>query len=125
MDGSKVLWLAVGAAWTGLDIKHDPNLLTDLVIPRLPFGQNRTTTHDARVQRTGGWSSELMNAVMFYRQGIGRLVRQEGLPKNRRIFVLDARINDAGFAGNAAIFKNENAVYPQKQMTRGPSGVSF
>lgn len=122
-ETGRVLWLAVGAAWTGLNVenKSNPNLLTDLVIPRLPFKQNRTTTHESRVAQNGGWSGELLSAVMFYRQGIGRLVRQSGLPRNRRIFVLDGRINDANFAGNAAVFKNENAAYPAKMLTKNGS----
>lgn len=116
----KTIWLAVGAAWTGLDVGGSGggiNLLTDLVITRLPFKQNRTATHETRVAKYGGWSSELLSAVMLYRQGIGRLVRSDDLPKNRRIFLLDARINDQGFAGNAAVFLNENAAYPQKRLT--------
>lgn len=58
--GQKPLWLAVGGAWTGLDVgghgpwqeifgnaleARDDNALTTLVIPRIPFGTNQTITH--------------------------------------------------------------------------------
>lgn len=93
--GSRPIWLATGPAWTGLDIRDervsakDDFLLTDLVITNLPFGTNRSTTHAARMewQRT----AERDRAALEFKQGIGRLVRREGVT-GRRIYILDPRV---------------------------------
>lgn len=91
----RVIWLATGAAWTGLDISdpsvnpEDDYLLTDLVIPRLPFGQNRTSIHQARLEYN--FAAESVEARVKLLQGMGRLIRREGL-RHRRIFLLDGRI---------------------------------
>lgn len=69
-------------------------MLTELVIPRLPFGTNRTITHAMRRDRVGNSSVEIVDTLFKLRQGIGRLVRREGLPKNRRVHILDARLVD-------------------------------
>jgi len=108
-QGVKPLWLAVGGAWTGLDvgghvmepkIPHgEDNVLTDLVISKFPFGANRSMTHMARMQRNSTIQWELLDATFRTKQGIGRLVRVHGLPKIRRIFILDNRINDQKFIG--------------------------
>lgn len=98
--GGKPIWFATGAAWTGLDINSygssthvgDKNLVTDLVIPKLPFGLNRGASHKIRTENF--FDLEVQELVIWLRQGLGRLVREEGLPKNRRIFVLDGRLND-------------------------------
>lgn len=112
--GRKPVWLAVGAAWTGLDVGgHQPwkalygaeipetedNVVTDLVIPRIPFGTNRTMTHLTRLERNSTVPWEILDAVFRIKQGMGRLVRRGGLPANRRIFILDGRINDPMFSG--------------------------
>tara|TARA_Y100001973_G_scaffold27049_2_gene40908 strand:+ start:3632 stop:6046 length:2415 start_codon:yes stop_codon:yes gene_type:complete len=109
LRGEKPIWLAVGSAWTGLDINgsqygiDDPsqdNLLTDLVIPKLPFGLNRTISHRHFVNRQANGSTiEALEAAMLFKQGIGRLVRREGLPCNRRIWVLDNRLHEKRFKG--------------------------
>ena len=95
---------AVGGAWTGLNISaedrgveaKDDNLLTDLVIPRIPFGANSTMTHTMRVEQQGSLAESYATAMLL-KQGIGRLVRREGLPDNRRIHLLDGRLNDRKF----------------------------
>lgn len=95
----KSVWVAIGSAWTGLDLTHGENamrdrLLTDLVIPRLPFRANRSLTHEVRAQRLG-FSEELSAMLMTLKQGIGRLVRRNGIEANRTIWMLDARIAQA------------------------------
>lgn len=93
----KALWFAVGGAWTGLDLSSpellpaDDTLLTDVVITRLPFGVNRTFTHEGRVARLG-FAEEVQAMLLLLKQGIGRLVRRDGLPANRNIWLLDGRL---------------------------------
>lgn len=118
--GKKPLWLAVGNAWTGLDVgghkswaelfgeeipASEDNVLTTLIIPRLPFGTNRTVTHLARIERRKKGNWEVMETFFRTKQGIGRLVRREGLPANRRIYILDGRLNDPEFGGYLSRFK--------------------
>jgi CRISPR type IV-associated DEAD/DEAH-box helicase Csf4 len=118
--GKKPLWLAVGGAWTGLDIGgHEPltrllNLeqipaqddviLTDLVIPRMPFGTNNSITHLRRVAQSGSRLWDILDAAFVFKQGLGRLVRRKGLPKNRRIWVLDGRLRAPNARQNYAPF---------------------
>lgn len=107
--GEKPIWLAVGSAWTGLDLNgsqyglDDPsqdNLLTDLVIPKLPFGLNRTISHRHFVNRhANGGIIEALEAAMLFKQGVGRLVRRDGIPRNRRIWVMDNRLHEKRFKG--------------------------
>lgn len=93
----KALWFAVGGAWTGLDLSlpeltaSEDGLLTDVVIARLPFGVNRTFTHEGRVARLG-FAEEVQAMLLMLKQGIGRLVRRDGLPANRAIWLLDGRL---------------------------------
>lgn len=94
--GNKPIWVAVGGSWTGLDLSDNcepgqDNLLTDLIIPRYPVGANRSITHAYRKARLG-WHIELNDTMLFLRQGLGRLVRREGIPNNRRIWLLDTRM---------------------------------
>lgn len=96
--GQRPIWFGTGGAWTGLNLTLagcDPSedfLLTDLVIPALPFGTNLTTSHAFRSARKGGFLNELAHAELMLRQGIGRLVRREGL-RNRSIHILDGRLH--------------------------------
>lgn len=91
------VWLGVGAAWTGIDLTDrlaapaDDTLLTDLVITRLPVGLNRSITHDRR-EKMAGFRIVIQEAVWMFRQGLGRLVRREGV-RNRCLWVLDARLS--------------------------------
>lgn len=98
--GQKPVLLALGAAWTGLDLSTKPepapeldNTLTDLVIPLAPFGVNRTLTHRYRREKRGAYV-EAVAATIVFRQGIGRLVRRPGIHANRRLHFLDARMHD-------------------------------
>ena len=52
---------------------HD-NILTDLVVVRIPFGQNRLLVHKLRVKALGP-HQEFFDAPFRLRQGIGPLVR--------------------------------------------------
>lgn len=97
--GLRPIWLATGSAWTGLDLADDqvPEhqaaqdlLLTDLVMPNIPYGLDKTTTHFARVNRMG-FGIESMATQRRFRQGIGRLVRRQGL-LHRRIWLIDGRL---------------------------------
>lgn len=110
--GLKPLWIALGGAWTGLDVGgHDPykelfgeslpaeedNVLTDLIIPRIPYGLNKSLTHAYRIEKSPAIPWELLDAIFRLKQGLGRPVRRPGLPANRRFFLADARINDEQF----------------------------
>lgn len=119
--GRKPVWLALGGAWTGLDVNGanydikkptEDNLITDLVIPRIPFGLNKSLTqlHRMSIQSAVPW--DLLDAVMRFKQGIGRLVRREGLPNNRRIFVLDGRLNDPRFSNYLLPIRQVMDIYP-------------
>jgi CRISPR type IV-associated DEAD/DEAH-box helicase Csf4 len=95
-EGLRPIWLATGGAWTGLDLTDDKvpadkdQLLTDLIIPGIPFGLDQNTTHMDRLRRMG-FVAEIMVAQRKLRQGLGRLIRREGV-QNRRIWMLDARV---------------------------------
>lgn len=97
-QGKRPVLLATGGAWTGLDLRdasipdehaHLDLLLTDVVIPNIPFGLNRTTTHTSRVARL--FSFEASATALLLRQGLGRLIRRPGL-LHRRIWLLDSRL---------------------------------
>ena len=106
--GIRPCLLAVGSAWTGLDISadglasmtgqnvpaRDDNILTDLIIPNVPLGTNRSLTQEYRRERYGT-AAEAGATIMTLRQGMGRLVRRDGLPHNRRIHMLDSRIHES------------------------------
>jgi CRISPR type IV-associated DEAD/DEAH-box helicase Csf4 len=105
--GKKPLWLALGSAWTGLDVngKHiglsageiseKDNVITDLIIPKIPFGLNMTLAHMIRkTKHYNRMKLEILDTAIRFKQGVGRLIRLEGQPQNRRIFLLDGRIND-------------------------------
>lgn len=98
-SGVRPIWIATGAAWTGLDLADDtvPDseasrdlLLTDLLMPNLPFGLDRGTTQMMRIQRFK-FGAEAIATQRRLRQGLGRLVRRAGL-QHRRIWMLDGRL---------------------------------
>ena len=132
-NGKKPLWLAVGGAWTGLDVGgHKPwaelfndelpaeqdNVLTTLIIPRLPFGTNKTITHMTRLERNATVPWEVLDVFFRTKQAIGRLVRRGHLPANRRIYILDGRINDPDFGGYLSRIRALVKGYPQKLFAR-------
>lgn len=97
VHGNRPVWLAVGSAWTGIDLSdksvraEEDFMLTDLVICRLPFGANRSLTHHRRMQ-IAGQGVNIQETVWHLRQGIGRLVRRPGVP-NKKLWILDCRID--------------------------------
>lgn len=110
--GEKPLWLALGGAWTGLDINgksiglsdeeitDKDNVIATLIIPKLPFGLNRSLSYHARLSRSRKQGAiEVMETVIRFKQGLGRLIRLENQPKNRRIFVLDGRLRMSEYKG--------------------------
>lgn len=94
--GKRPVWIATGAAWTGLNLRDEgvapakDILLTDLMVIRAPVRMNRSSTHFMRLRRMG-WYAELAESGILLRQGIGRLIRAQGL-KDRRLWILDGRI---------------------------------
>jgi Rad3-related DNA helicase len=102
-DGVRPLWLATGPAWTGLDLSakaaledagitpEQDFLCTDLLIPRVPFGTEQSSSHRARAETLR--SAERDRAAFQFRQGLGRLMRVQGV-LDRHLWVLDGRIHD-------------------------------
>ena len=92
-QGLKPLWLALGPAWTGLDLQHgdadNDYLLADLIISRIPIGLNKSVTSDARASLN--FNVNTYEALLRLKQGLGRLIRRGGL-KHRRLFILDGRV---------------------------------
>lgn len=92
--GLRPIWLALGGAWTGLDLSdhnaEEDTLLTDLVIICCPIGLNRSNTMIARIEARS-MSPINKESIMMLKQGLGRLMRD---PKqtNRNIWFLDGRI---------------------------------
>ena len=97
--GLRPIWLASGGAWTGLDLADqgvsakEDSLLTDLMILRVPIGLNRTSTQFTR-RRALGYNAVVYEAGFLLKQGLGRLMRRQGLT-DRRIWLLDGRIDEA------------------------------
>ena len=135
-SGLKPLWLAVGSAWTGVDIGgHDPwaelfgapikaqddAVLTDLVIPRLPYGTNQSLSHLLRMRTSPSMPWDLLDASLRLKQALGRLVRRADLPKNRRIFLMDARVTDPSTEGRLIPFVKTLSSYKREIYTKNPS----
>ncbi|MPQ69345.1 helicase C-terminal domain-containing protein [Pseudomonas sp. MWU12-2323] len=108
--GIKPVWLATGAAWTGMNLTDDRDgslatddrMLSDLVLTRLPIGIARSLTHERR-KSLQGFSAVVTEAVFQMRQGIGRAVRREGVP-DRNLWIFDLRLD--GKEGWATTFRN-------------------
>lgn len=96
-SGVKPVWVGLGSAWTGIDLSddsvapEDDRMLTDLIITRIPIGVGRTVIHERRV-RIHGFSIVLQEAIWHLRQGLGRLVRREGVV-SKQLWVLDSRLD--------------------------------
>ena len=71
-------------------------LLTDLVIVRIPYGMNRTSTHIAREAWNPNADFKGKEAILRLKQGLGRLMRQDGVT-DRHIWFLDGRIKINGY----------------------------
>lgn len=106
--GKRPVWLATGGAWTGLDLRDkdvadgaEDLLLTDLVIPNLPLGLNKSTTHSTRKERFLPF--EGMSMALLFRQGLGRLIRRPGL-LHRRIWMLDGRLLVRAAASSGSLY---------------------
>jgi CRISPR type IV-associated DEAD/DEAH-box helicase Csf4 len=121
-EGARPILLGLGGAWTGIDLRderysdadaHKDLLLTDLVMPALPFGLNRTTTHEARVA-WAGFAVEKDQALRSFLQGLGRLVRRDGL-RHRRQWVLDGRLSDPLRRGMVSEFVRVVQDYPMRR----------
>ena len=117
---ARPVWLATGSAWTGLDLADretsDPyqdTLLTDLVITRVPFGTNKTAVHMARIKRLG-FDIEAMEAALRLKQGLGRLIRREGVI-GRRIWIMDGRSHGRRSGYFKRVFGPVSA-YPQREI---------
>lgn len=120
--GERPIWLATGSAWTGLDLADEEVtdeesfkdlILTDLVIPNLPFGLQRNTTHVAKVARLG-FSIEQTATQRMFRNGLGRGVRRDGL-KLRRYWVLDGRLQHPATANYTADLRRVLQMYLHRQ----------
>lgn len=106
--GKRPVWLGTGGAWTGLDLRDRDAadgaadlLLTDLVIPNVPLGMNKSTTHAAR--KDYFLPFEGMSMALLFRQGLGRLIRRPGL-QSRRIWMLDGRLLVRSAATSSSLF---------------------
>jgi CRISPR type IV-associated DEAD/DEAH-box helicase Csf4 len=95
------IWLATGRAWTGLDLSigdraRDDHAIDYLVVPRLPVLLNCSARHRERVLGGDGVSHfgarEVWQCSRQLRQGVGRLVRQRGVPE-KELYVLDGRMS--------------------------------
>ncbi|MEQ9418297.1 MAG: DEAD/DEAH box helicase [Salinisphaeraceae bacterium] len=99
------VWIATGPAWAGEDLggaghglsSEDDLVLTDLVIPRLPFP--RATPGDNSSSSFYVSSAEMMLALT---QAVGRLIRRPGL-KGRQLWLLDPRGSDPGKGYNPMV----------------------
>jgi len=88
--GERPIWLATGAAWTGLDITDsdalpvNDNAIQQLFIVKLPFEHtsdgNKMNFHDV-----------MAKCLFRLKQGVGRLVRRPGR-QNMKIVILDGRL---------------------------------
>lgn len=96
------VWLATGAAWVGLDLVDSDVpaaqdfLLTDLVITAAPYNIDQSLAARQRRLRVG-FTAEQAAVWRRLQQGMGRLIRREGVLK-RRLWILDGRLVDAASA---------------------------
>lgn len=117
-SGVRPLWLGLGSAWTGVDLSDsdkdaaDDWLLTDVYVPRIPWGLNHSMTHIRRRQALG-MRVEAMEASRLLRQGIGRLVRRPGV-LGRRLVVSDCRVDTPSHAAMRRMLLREYGTPSQK-----------
>lgn len=118
---SAPIWLATGRAWTGLDLSigaraRDDHAIDYLVVPRLPVLLNCSASHRERVLSRDGKGyfgpREVWQCARQLRQGVGRLVRQRGVPE-KELYVLDGRMSWAtgrifsSLRGNFSGYENQ------------------
>jgi ATP-dependent DNA helicase DinG len=114
--GERPLWIGTGGAWASLDLSDKgkspgrDTLLTDLIIPRIPFGLNRGSTYEVRRAKLGH-GADVLDAYFLLRQGFGRLIRRKGL-KDRRIWFLDTRVYEKPAY---VVFRKLLEMYPQHE----------
>ncbi len=97
VEGRRPVFIALGRAWTGLDITDtrkginakEDHMISDLVITKIPFNLNQSSTHHQRVLKN--FMVEAFESVLLFMQGLGRLVRKRGVPE-KNIWILDPRI---------------------------------
>ncbi len=93
-DAGNAILLGTDTFWTGIDVPGPA--LSQVIITRLPFDNFRHPLIEARMERVeaDGESSfqkiSLPNAIIKFRQGIGRLIRNSS--DEGRIVILDSRI---------------------------------
>lgn len=116
LTGARPVWIATGAAWNEpllSDVRADStenNMVSDLVIPRLPLRLNRSLSHQRRVAMMGD-TINLQEANLHFRQGVIRLIWNVGAgPKN--LWVLDCRLDQkkpwaAGFNKTLSLYQSE------------------
>lgn len=103
-ERKRPLWLALGPAWTGVDLVEkdengndapakDDRLLSDLIITRIPIGLTRSVTMEARV--ASNFKVTGYETLLRFKQGLGRLIRRKGLC-DRRLLLLDGRLTCDG-----------------------------
>lgn len=92
-SGNRPVWLATGAAWTGIDLTdsqadavHD-QAIQHLVVLKLPF-EHKTDS------RKSDYYQVVARCLFRLKQGIGRLVRRPGR-QDMGITVLDGRLNES------------------------------
>ena len=121
--GLRPIWFGIGGAWTGLDVSGKDigvsaefdNVLTNLVITRLPIGLNRSTFVYASGSSFNIFK-ESFESYLIFKQGLGRLVRRDGLPKNRKITILDPRVS--GGASNFLFKTLASALIPYEERAK-------
>ena len=98
LNGERPILLALGPAWTGVDLSmpdlpaEDDRLLTALVISKLPVGLNDSNTMLSRIKRMG-MHAVTQEALLTLKQGLGRLIRRSGV-QDRHLWLLDGRVYD-------------------------------
>lgn len=91
--------LGTASFWEGVDIKGD--VLSCLILTRLPFQQINDPTFKIEAERleksnaNSFFEYALPEAVLKFRQGVGRLIRNES--DKGHIFVLDNRLKESNY----------------------------